>query len=176
MGLPAEHPDRRFPDAQAPCSGTGEATRPFSFFDRSLLDKEQQQSCPARDDRSRIVTQPPATSLTLSYPASPIKRPISRSPVFDTALYDPSSDSIHIMPHTNQTSLDSQLRDFKDKINNVKPYRSIYSYSERPQSISLPLRDHDTTQDTTNDQTRGKSLPARTSLCKFGHISGKSFE
>lgn len=129
-------------DARTPCTGTLGAKRPESF-----------SSGPIRNDRHKphALFQDPSASLsrsTLTTSPSPrlTRRPSSlssHSRVFNTALYDPSSDSIHIMPnthqHTRQTSLESQFREFKDRVNNTRSQHSDFSEPtcKRPHSLNV---------------------------------------
>lgn len=147
METQAEHPDQDYrflnadanADARTPCSGTLGAKRPESFSSGPIRN-DQHRPHGLFQDHSASLTR----SLTTSSSHRLTRRPSSlssHSPVFNTALYDPSSDSIHIMPnthqHTRQTSLESQFREFKDRVNNTKPQHSDFPEPKRPHSLNI---------------------------------------
>lgn len=121
-------------------------------------------------------THPHTHTHTLSRSTTSLRSPCA---IFDTALYDPSSDSIHIMPHARgqSTSLESQFRDFKNKVNSALiPHETVYWDSKRPHSLNIPLTNRDSSQDTNSYAGHKERLPTRASSLRSGHISGKSFE
>lgn len=118
------------------------------------------------------------STISSSHPSSVGGSPtsISQSPVFDTAVYDPTSDTVHIMPHSRQTSLDAQFQDFKDRINNVKSHQAKLLSSTRPQSLNLPLRTRESTRELRSAHDREVDVPARASSVKSRRSGPKSFE
>lgn len=166
MGLPRDHPHSdhgRFLDAGTPRSATSKATRPAStsFCSFSSPPSSSSSSSASPTDRGPVkrikrkeshlfsvdntgsVTGSPATSS--SSHSVPVSHERPWSPVFDIALYDPRSDSIHTMPGilSRESTLDAQLRDFKNKVIDVKSHRSAFLHSERPHSLNIPSKDLD---------------------------------
>ncbi|KUI69341.1 hypothetical protein VM1G_05066 [Cytospora mali] len=102
-----------------------------------------------KDDRQRRLSIPKdypesmagSVSTLSSHPVSPATS--NKSPVFDPAVYvldhDQIPDSVDIMSHSRQTSVDSQYRDLKNRTINAKVSLPKLS-SGRPQSLNLPLR------------------------------------
>lgn len=94
-----------------------------------------------------------STIIRSSHPA--VNSPNSlRADTWSPVLYDPSSDSVRIIPpiHSRRTPLVSQFREFKDKINGVK--NGVHAQrlagllsSEKPENQSLPLRAHEAGQE-----------------------------
>lgn len=100
----------------------------------------------------------------------------SRSPEFDTAVYDPTSDSIHIMPHSRQNSLDAQFQDFKNRINNVKTHQVKMLSLARPQSLNLPLRTRESSRELRSAHNQEVDIPTRACSVKSRRSVAKSFE
>lgn len=111
-----------------------------------------------------------------SVDGSPTNTTSLRSPVFDTAVYDPTSDSIHIMPHSRQNSLDVQFQDFKDRINNVKSHKVKLLSLARPQSLNLPLRSRESCRELRSTRNQEVAIPARACSVKSINSCAKSFE
>lgn len=118
------------------------------------------------------------STISSSHPDSADGSPTStsRSPVFDTAVYDPTSDLVHIMPHSRQNSLDVQFQDFKDRINNVKTHRVKLLSLARPQSMNLPLRSRESSRELRGAHNQEVNIPARACSVNSRHSGTKSFE
>lgn len=128
------------------------------------------------DEKDQAAGYPASMTRSLSTLSSS-SHTHPRSPVFDTAVYDPTSDSIHIMrPHSRQNSLDAQFQDFKDRINNVKSHRTKLISAVRPQSLNLPLRSHESSRELRSAHHRELDLPARACSVRSKHASVRSFE
>lgn len=160
MGPPTAHSDQRslHVSARTPCSPTLQATRPdallFQDISRPVTTKmDRPKFRPATEDFSQFTNRSSAI-IRSSHPA--VNTP--RSPGADTwspVLYDPSSDSVRIIPPSRRTPLVSQFREFKDKINGVK--NGVHAQrlagllsSEKPGHQPLPLRAHEAGQDKTS--------------------------
>lgn len=184
MGPEEAHPDLRFPDARDACSATPVATRPESIFRSggSLRNKEGNGQL---QNHHHGVPEPLTRSLS-SHRNSPTNttktRVNSLTPVFDTALYDPTSDSIHIMPHSRDSSLDTQFRNFKKRVSIIKSQEPTPQHlqhpAERPHSLNLPLRNLDESiqRNAIDDFSSEHNLPSRNASFRQGHSRGKSFE
>lgn len=135
--------------ARTPCSAAPEAVRPDTLphdGPRSGPKIERPRFRPATDDFSDFTNRSPAI-IRSSHPA--VNSPATpAAETWSPVLYDPTSDSVRIIPPSRRTPLVSQFRDFKDKINGVK--HGVHAHriagllsSERPDSQPLPLRAHD---------------------------------
>lgn len=183
MGLQGGHSsaDHRSLHARprTPCSETLRARRAgleASSGGGSFRDGRQKSHLRLEDysgslARSGSLTTP--SSHTLSRSTTSLTSPCA---IFDTALYDPSSDSIHIMPHFRQSTLESQFRDFKNKVNSANPQEAVFLDSKRPHSLNIPLTNRDTSQGANNETAYQARVPARASSLRLGHIDGKTFE
>ncbi|PSR81543.1 hypothetical protein BD289DRAFT_438915 [Coniella lustricola] len=122
-------------------------------------------------DNSELMSLSAATLS--SYPLGvPESTYTSRSAGFNTALYDPSSDSVHILPHSRQRSADSQNQDSTIAVGNAKSSnrsKFVYSPSACRSSFDLPLRHQGSGHIESNTTTAVSSF-------KFGHIRGKTVD
>lgn len=177
-------------DAGAQSGGTGhEATRPeipsgrssgaSSFVKHLQKNRSRAIQLPGLQE----VEYPESMTRSVSTLSSSDRNSIngsptstSRSPAFETAVYDPTSDLVHIMPHSRQNSLDAQFQDFKDRINNVKSQQAKLLSSVRPQSLNLPLRTRESCRELRNAHNQEVDLPARASSVRSRYSSAKSFE
>lgn len=193
--------DLRSRHAQARGSGTGtddQATRPqfpsggsspapSSSFVAHLHQQHKTRALPIpgllhEDDYPESMTRSSSTlsssqgSHANSVDASPTNNTTLRSPGFDTAVYDPTSDSIHIMPHSRQSSLDVQFRDFKDRLSHVKSHQVQLLSLARPQSLNLPLRSRESCRELRSARNQEVDVPARACSVRSRNSCTKSFE
>lgn len=187
MDAKTTQPYPRSPYARTPLTATVKATRttnpaasattpiaaggppPPPVPNRRRPKPKQQMSVVVPFDNSELMSLSAATlsSFPLGVPETTYT---SRSAGFDTALYDPSSDSVHILPHSRQRSTDSQ--DSGIIVGNARSSnrsKFVYSPSGSRSSFDLPLRNQTSTDQENNTTTSVSSF-------KIGHIRGKTVE
>lgn len=97
--------------------------------------------------------------------------------IFDTALYDPSSDSIHIMTDSDrQSTLEAQFREFKDSINKTISQRATTSDFERPHSLDIVPSRTDLSQEVHGEAFDEVRPLARASSVSVRQSKGRNFE
>lgn len=116
-------------------------------------------------DSSELMSLSAATLSSYPLGSAAEATGIPRSAGFDTALYDPSSDSVHILPHTPQVSADSRKQESTIIVGNAKKSnrsKFVYSPSPRRRSFDLPLRTENPGQETNNtfkvEHIRGQTV------------------
>lgn len=171
--------DQRSLHAGAPRSATLRAMRPDVLSDMVVVKTEDtQRRRPVPDDYPESMAC--SVSTLSSHPASPAMS--DRSPLFDPAVYmgdhDQIPDSVDIMPHSRQTSLDSQSHDLTNRTFDAKVPLSKLSLG-RPHSLNLPLRtrkDYPTEEKTDRSSRRATTYSDRASSVNPGRFNVRAFE
>lgn len=176
MGLPTEQPDRRSPHvhARTPCSATLAATRPQASRDAPVAKKERPKFRPAPDDFSEFTNR--SAVIRSSRPDADASGRAATADLWSPVLYDPSSDSVRIMPPSRPTPLGSQFREFKDRINEKTHKLAGLLSPDRSESLPLPLRVHETPAHNPAASASKTQLSAQCSSSRLGRADWKAFE